>query len=389
MRPESEAEDEGSPISRQVSLSFFAPIDPLLPRRQAELHTLPQYIFPSRFNNHLSLAGKDATRREVPYAVSSMGAAYYWTREDCLDGVRWDLFAKVPCANCAVKGHDLAARCDVRERRGAACGRCARKGETDRCVEMIQVSWGGDVGGNGETGSGWWERALLGKGGLRWRAINLHLGDVAKKARVWRRWQERIDEETAAERGNWALPDPENRGRQGLVPGWGGDTSQRDHQTLTKERNRRLVAEWDEEDAILTQREMEELDWMAGATRRQADNTDAEAEAGLGQEIAEQQAFWINRVRAERHHMYLEDVDLMGRADADAVADAWEKDEEMVEQQVCEVVGRLVGLRVRRAPDEAVARARAAVLGRRVCEWLHILVPDSDLTGRDGQGHVS
>lgn len=173
----------------------------------------PQHVFPSCANSL-------TYELEMPYAFSHHVPAFFWSREDALAAVHWNIYARPPCLNCVTSGEIDAKLCDrlARQERHygtvRCCHRCEELEMEESCIEMIElrVDWPKDrelaVGKlnlvdlpNGpnrlrRTNKGWmdkriWteeERACRAHGTVIWRPINLNYGDAKAKKSIVAQW---------------------------------------------------------------------------------------------------------------------------------------------------------------------------------------------------------
>lgn len=187
--------------------------------RFSTFNSWPQYIFPSEAN--------DLTYElETPYAFSHHTPAFFWTRDDALAAICWNIHARLPCLNCVLAGEVHAKLCDQSARqerhRGMirCCHRCEWLGMAEACVEMIELrmNWMLDhktstvnpnlsdppKGSSGftKTKKSWkderiWtktERTYREEGKVIWRPINLNYGDATWKQEIVAEWKTEPDQ---------------------------------------------------------------------------------------------------------------------------------------------------------------------------------------------------
>jgi hypothetical protein len=66
---------------------------PLKHGRRSTFHQWPQHLFPSLRNNL-------DTDLETPYVFDHFTGSFYWTREDALKDIKWNVWTDPPCLNC-------------------------------------------------------------------------------------------------------------------------------------------------------------------------------------------------------------------------------------------------------------------------------------------------
>jgi hypothetical protein len=140
-------EDEESEDSRRTDESGSASSKssklPAHFNRHSTFDRFPQYIFPSLYNAECDRLDQ---RHDIPYAFSHHHAAFFWTQEDALNGLYWNIFARPPCLNCICEGERRATQCNRGARQFESMGRkrcctyCEEMGASeDSCIEMIEV----------------------------------------------------------------------------------------------------------------------------------------------------------------------------------------------------------------------------------------------------------
>jgi hypothetical protein len=140
-------DDEDTEGSRRThgsrSASSKSPDLPIHFNRHSTFDQFPQYMFPSLYNAECD---RMDDRHDIPYAFSHHHAAFFWTQEDALNGLYWNIFARPPCLNCICEGEYRAMQCNRGARQFESMGQercctyCEEMGASeDSCIEMIEV----------------------------------------------------------------------------------------------------------------------------------------------------------------------------------------------------------------------------------------------------------
>ena len=364
---------------RPLSSSFFATIDPLTPARHSSLHLYPQHIFPSKLNNlEKTLQG--------PYAFSHQSAAFYWTRDDALANHKLNIWAKPPCLNCELAGEDYARRCDRYKRQEDSlgqihsCSRCERVGQSDSCVEQIEIRADGKYGEVVE-GKGIMhqisqhsteERNLRSVGLVWWMPINLETGDIDKKNKL-------------------LIQRREQKMRPRALPVEGIDSNRvkwiekcvskhkfKEKIRIQKEMNQQRVTDWGEEDLslepLLLCFQVKEAD--APATVRMLNRADSKsAVEERAAKLGSDKLYWSTRIRAERDELYLKEVAELGMSVADTLQAAWDSVESDILSVACRFLERKSAYMGSSTSEEEVIAFSRKGLEQEVIGQLDELVP--------------
>jgi hypothetical protein len=345
-------------------------MDPSVPARHWSLHLYPQNVFPSKQNEKLH------SDLEVPYAFSHIHNAFYWTKDDALANLKLNIWAKPPCLNCELVGETDAQKCDRHEKQHDSdgkiqcCTKCKLRGDEWGCIEQVEIRADANytavnkytlvetenaIGskkfraalkrGHGIFNPDAWcseEQELRDNGLVWWQPINLACGDADRKEQIveqlmqqdgrrdftpvrkgfppvqmssknvsWRklklkanpRWRRRIDDVKNKDE-SW------NSGRS-------EDGALEERMSLGREINRRLVAEWSqEEDEFGRQAARAQEDEMI--RRRES----ADKESML--ELERKKLHWSEEIRIARTRQYYQDVEDVGREVANLFLEAWE-----------------------------------------------------------------
>ena len=379
--------------------------------RLSTFHRWPQYLFPSRWN-------KIAFDLEVPYAFSHHSSSFYWTRDDALNDVRWNMWMQPPCLNCLIKSKVKAKGCDRMRRQENSfgttrcCTSCQQAGLEDGCIETIELridpskgvipamneaerrfpierrngyetvhTYDEDHGRRPKTfmDETIWidsERGLRKKGLAIWKPINLHVGDLEAKAEVAKKFEQ------GAGRNLTHVSLTEDPARfLRTMKGMNLEYDVRDNMA-------RRVAGWDAE------AEVEDLRAKLGAVLASPDmlasppvpisnlvDETAETANQLREleldDVCEHWSFMLNQAQAD---LYKLEIKGFGRTAANKTAERWAQDVAEVTPQVGIFLSEKMKAIVENGTDlDAANEATAAKLTEKARYWFRI-IPEMMMT---------
>ena len=375
--------------------------------RRSTFDDWPQYLFPSKWNNL-------AADLQTPYAFSHHNTAFYWTKDDAKELIRWNINAQPPCLNCIVLGEARAKACDRLRRQeqtygiSRCCTCCEKRGLDDACIETIEIRIDGMHGLEGateeaerhfciqsrndvdlltarNTGTGrlgrsfmddvpWIdsERALRKEGLVLWRPINLHVGNTEAKTDLMREFE--AEESSSLTRSTLA----ENEARFVLRI----EDINFDYDGIREDMEAQVVR-WDSED-LAGARPVPGSTNVAG---RQASelipNSEAVAEGAStsllikNPNLKDLYEHWSSQLARSQAELYAVMVKGSGRQAAEAAAATWERDSAEVISQIQVFLEHKTSAILQRGLGiEEANRSAAAALTNTARYWLRRLTPD-------------